>query len=67
MSSFDAAAAVSTQRVQSNVDIAVMLKAREQFEQRAEAVAGLLESAVELAQQIQSSQPGVGENVNLVT
>ena len=66
MSDFDAAAAVSAQNVQNNVDTAVMLKAREVFEQRAEAVAGLLESAIELAEQIQSSQPGLGDELDLM-
>ena len=59
------AAAVSAGRVESNIQMAVMLKVREQMDQREQAVATLIESALENAQQIQSIEAGKGEHVEL--
>ncbi len=65
MSDFDAAAAVNAQRVRSQVDMAILTKIHREMKQRDQAVAGLIESTLDVARQIQSVEPGKGEHIDL--
>jgi len=65
MSDFDAAAAVNAQRVRSQVDMAILSKIHREMKQRDQAVAGLIESTLESAQQMQASEPGKGEHIDV--
>jgi hypothetical protein len=60
-----AAATIATAQTQQEIGQAVSLKALKLAQSSQENVLGLLESAAALAQQIQASEPGKGEQVDL--
>jgi hypothetical protein len=60
-----AAATIATAQTRQEIGQAVSLKALKLAQSSQENVLGLLESAAALAQQIQASEPGKGEQVDL--
>ena len=65
MSDFDAAVAITTDRIRTQIEFAVLSKLRQQEKSRAEAVVGLIEQAAQAAEQMRSQQPHLGRRVDL--
>ncbi len=63
--SISGAAAISAGRVQTQIQMALLSKVMQQVKCQQEGVAGLIDAAVESAQQIQGSEPGKGVSVDV--
>ncbi len=65
MSDFDAAVAISNQRIRTRIDFAILGKLRQQEKTRSQAVVGLIEQAARAAERMRSQQPHLGRRVDL--
>ena len=63
--SINAAAAVQAGRIQSEIQAALLVKMRDQMELRQQAVVGLLDAAMQAAEQIRATEPGQGTRVDV--